>query len=56
LICVPVPSPTAEAVGYYLWRIAKPHSLWLRLAALGWFCVLSPIVFNFFTLIHLDSP
>jgi hypothetical protein len=27
--------PTAEAVGYFLWRIAKFHSFRLRLAAPG---------------------
>jgi hypothetical protein len=56
-----VPWPTAEAVGYYLWRIATSHSFWLRLAALWWLCIFSPIFLFFFylylplfTFIHLD--
>jgi hypothetical protein len=53
LIYLPLPSPTAEAVGYYLGRIATSHSFWLRLAALGWFCAFSP---NFFIFFYLHSP
>jgi len=44
-----MPYPTAEAVGYFLSRIATSHPFWLRLAALGRLCIFSQNFLFFFT-------